>query len=191
MSAMETPVQITFRDVPVSDEIERICWREAEKLERYHGRITGCHVLIAQPHRHHRKGNLYQVRLDVVIPGGEVVVDRAPPEHKSDEKVELALREAFDSARRKLEDAVRRRRGQVKTHETPFHGRVSRLDAVQGFGYLTTADGHEVYFHRNSVIGGLDELDVGTEVTFHEEEGERGPQASVVRPVGRHGHRLP
>ena len=189
---METPVQVTFRDMPVSDEIERICWKEAEKLERYHGRITGCHVLIAQPHRHHRKGNLYHVRIDVVIPGGELVVDRAPPAHKSDEQVELALREAFDSARRRLEDAVRRRRGLVKTHETPAHGRVSKLDAFQGFGYLTAHDGHEVYFHRNSVLDErFDELDVGAEVAFHEEEGERGPQASVVRPVGRHGHRSP
>lgn len=188
---METPVQVTFRDMPVSDEIERICWKEAEKLERYHAKITGCHVLIAQPHHRHRKGNLYHVRIDVVIPGGEVVVDRAPPEHRSDEKIELALREAFDSARRRLEDAVRRRRGLVKTHETPFHGRISKLDALQGFGYLTTADGRELYFHRNSALGRFDELEIGMEVTLHEEEGERGPQASVVRPVGRHGHRSP
>jgi cold shock CspA family protein len=188
---METEVQVTFRDMPVSDEVERLCWKEARKLERYHGRITGCHVLISQPHRHHRKGNLYHVHLDLVVPGGELVIDRTPPEHGSDERLELALREAFDAARRRLEDDLRRRRGLVKAHETPFHGRVTQLDPLQGFGFLSTADGRELYFHRNSVLGqGFERLEVGSEVTFHEERGERGPQASVVRTVGRHGHRL-
>jgi ribosome-associated translation inhibitor RaiA len=107
---METPVQVTFRDLPVDAEIERFCWNEAVKLERYHDRITGCHVVIAQPHRRHRRGNLYHVRVEVVLPGGEVVVNRVPSEHKTDEKVELALREAFDKARRQLEDRVRRQR---------------------------------------------------------------------------------
>jgi len=188
---METPVQVTFHDVPVSDEIERMCWRESEKLERYHGQITGCHVLIAQPHRHHRKGNLYDIRVSVVIPGGEVVVNRTPREHASDERIELAIREAFDTARRRLEDAVRRRRGLVKEHDTPAHGRITRLDPLQGSGYLTTADGREIYFHANSVLDGFEELEVGKEVRFHEEQGERGPQASSVQSVGRHGHRLP
>lgn len=189
---MGIPVQVSFHEVPVSDEVERVCWREAEKLERYHGRITSCHVLIAQPHRRHRKGNLYDIRVNVVIPGGEVVVNRTPREHASDEKLELAIREAFDTARRRLEDAVRRRRGAVKQHETPTHGRVSRLDALLGSGHITTADGRELYFHRNSVIdGSFEDLEVGAEVRFHEEPGERGPQASSVRPVGRHGHRMP
>lgn len=189
---METPVQVTFRDMSVSDEIERTCLKEAEKLERYHARITGCHVRISRPHHRHRKGNLFHVQVEVSIPGAEVIVDRAPPEHASDEKLELAIREAFDAARRRLEDAARRRRGDVKTHASPPHARVSRLDAFRGFGILTTADGRELYFHANSVLGAtLDELELGTEVAFHEEEGERGPQASAVRPVGRHGHRLP
>lgn len=187
---MET--QVTFRDVPVSDEVERVCWREAEKLERYHPRITGCHVLIAQPHRRHHKGNLYDIRVNVVIPGGEVVVNRTPREHASDEKIELAIREAFDTARRRIEDSVRVRRGEVKQHETPTHGRISRLDPLEGFGHLATSDGRELYFHRNSVLDvPFEALEVGMEVSFHEQQGQRGPQASTVRPVGRHGHRLP
>jgi hypothetical protein len=188
---METPVQVTFRDLPFDSEIERLCWKEAEKLERYHDRITGCHVVIAQPHRHHRRGNLYHVRVDVVVPGGEIVVNRVPSQHKADEKIELALREAFDRARRQIEDRVRAQRGFVKSHEVPTHGRVTRLDAVRG-GALTTTDGRELDFAVGCVRGGtFDELEVGMEIAYHEERGARGTRVTSVRPVGRHGHRLP
>jgi ribosome-associated translation inhibitor RaiA len=189
---METPVQITFRGVPVDDEIERLCRKEVEKLERYHDRITGCHVVIAQPHRRHRHGNLFQVSVDLVVPGAEIAVNRVPSEHEADEKLELALREAFDTARRRLEDHVRRQRGLVKSHETPAHGRVSRLDVVRG-GSLTTPDGRELDFAPSGVRGAaFDELEVGMEVTYHEERGAGGgSRAARVCPVGRHGHRLP
>jgi cold shock CspA family protein len=189
---LETEVQVSYQDVPVDAEIERACRREVEKLERYCGRITGCHVHVSQPHRHHQKGNLYRVRIDHVLPGSEIVVSRAPAEHASDEKPELAIREAFDAVRRRLEDEVRRVRGDVKRHSTPAHGRVSHVDAYHRCGALTTSDGRELYFHENSVRGTtLADLDVGMEVAFHEEAGEHGPQASTVRLVGRHGHRFP
>jgi ribosome-associated translation inhibitor RaiA len=126
---METPVQITFKDLPVSDAIERVCLREAEKLERYRPRITGCHVVIAKPHRHHQKGNLFEVHLNVVLRGGEVVVNRMPPGHASGKKLELAIREAFDRARRQLQDDGRIRRGAVKQHSAPVRVRRTRRTA--------------------------------------------------------------
>jgi len=188
---MQIPVQVTFRDMPVSDEIELACRKEAEKLERYHPRITGCHVVVAQPHRHHRKGNLFQVRVEVVLPGGEVAVNREPPEHRQGAVIELAIREAFDTVRRRIEDVLRRRRGAVKVHETPAHGRIARTFPLEGYGFLTTAEGRELYFHRNSVLGdAFERLEVGDEVAYHEESGENGPQASSVSPVGRHSHLL-
>ncbi len=116
---MESPVQIRFKDMPASAQVERLCRAEAEKLERYHGRITACHVCVSCPHQRHRKGNHYHVRVDLVIPGSELVVDRTPAEHASHETLALAVREAFDAARRRLEDATRRMRGDVKTHTWP------------------------------------------------------------------------
>jgi hypothetical protein len=80
-------------------------------------------VQISQPHRHHHRGNLYDIRIKVLVPGGVVVVDRTPPAHASDEKLGLALREAFDTARRRLEDAARIRRGAVKHHGPHARGR--------------------------------------------------------------------
>ncbi|NOT29463.1 MAG: 30S ribosomal protein S30, partial [Planctomycetes bacterium] len=78
---MESPVRVTFRDLTASDQIERLCRGEAEKLARFHGRITDCHVRIARLHPRHRKGNLYDVRVDLVLPGSAVVVEHTPAEH--------------------------------------------------------------------------------------------------------------
>jgi cold shock CspA family protein len=99
------------------------------------------------------------------------------------------MRDAFDTARRKLEDYVRRRRQAVKAHEVPPHGRVSRLFPQEDYGFIETPDGREIYFHRHSVLhDAFERLQVGAEVTFAEEEGKKGPQASTVRLVGRHHH---
>jgi cold shock CspA family protein len=66
---------------------------------------------------------------------------------------------------------------------------VTKLD--NGFGFLQTSDGREVYFNEYSVLSGaFAKLKVGTRVTFAEEEGESGPQASTVKLLGRHGMRL-
>ena len=86
-------------------------------------------------------------------------------------------------------DNTGRRRGFVKTLETTPHARVSKLFPAKGYGFMATSDGREVYFHRHSVLNeGFDQLAIGAEVTFVEEEGREGPQASTVKVVGRHHH---
>lgn len=82
-------------------------------------RITGCHVVVAQPHRHHRGGRLSSVRIDVVVPGGEIVVNRDQHLDHTHEDVFVALRDAFAAARRRRDDHVRRMRGDEKRHPTP------------------------------------------------------------------------
>ena len=134
-------------------------------------------------------GNLYEVRVDITVPGEEIVVTREPSPHTEYRDIHVALRDAFDSARRQLEDYVRRRRGAVKALDTAPHARVSKLVPLEGYGFLQTPDGREVYFHRHSVLHeAFDRLEIGTEVAFVEEAGKKGPQASTVRPVGKHGH---
>jgi cold shock CspA family protein len=186
---MELPLQIAFRNLEHSEAIEQMVREKAAKLDEFASRIMGCRVVVEVPHRHHARGNLYQVRIDLTVPGGEIVVNREPPLHAEYRDIDVAVRDAFDAAKRQLEDYVRRQRGAVKAHDVPPHGRVTQLFLEQGHGFLETADGHEVYFHRHSVLdGGFDRLEVGTEVTFAEQEGEKGPQASTVKPVGRHHH---
>src|SRR5271157_2818401 len=99
----------------------------------------------------------------------------------------VAIREAFDAAVRQIENVMREFRGQVKHHAEASHGRVKNLLAREDYGFIETADGRQIYFHRNAVLdAAFDRLKVGSEVTFAEEEGVKGPQASTVRVVGGH-----
>jgi ribosomal subunit interface protein len=116
---MQLPVQITFRNMEPSDAVQARIQEWASKLERYHGHIIGCRVMIEAPHRHHHQGKLFHVRIDLTVPDGEVVVKREPADHHAHEDVYVAIRDAFKAAQRRLEDHVRRQRGDVKTHEPP------------------------------------------------------------------------
>jgi cold shock CspA family protein len=87
--------------------------------------------------------------------------------------------------RRELEDYVREIRGDVKAHQTNPQGQISELFPSEDYGFIQTVGDRRIYFHRNSVLGGrFDELDIGTDVSFVEEMGDKGPQASTVRLVG-------
>jgi cold shock CspA family protein len=186
---MELPLQIAFHNLPHSGAIEQVIRDKAERLDRFCDHIMGCRVVVEMPHQHHQHGNLYQVRIDITVPGEEIVVNREPSAHTAFKDITVAIRDAFDSALRQLEDYVRRRRGLVKAHETLPHARVARIYPHEDYGFLTTPDGREIYFHRQSVVhGNFDQLEAGTEVTFVEEEGDKGPQASTVKVVGRHHH---
>jgi ribosome-associated translation inhibitor RaiA len=111
---MQLPLQIAFDNMSRSEVIEKMVRKKAAKLDTFCDHIMGCRVVVAAPHRRHRHGNQYQVRIDLTVPDGEIVVNREPPEHTAHKEVAVALRDAFDSARRQLEDYVRRRRGAVK-----------------------------------------------------------------------------
>lgn len=168
--------------MPPSEAIENNIRDKAAKLNGFYDKIMGCRVLLEAPHRHHHKGKLYHVRIDLTLPGGEIVINREPSRHASHEDVYVAIRDAFAAARRKLQDFIRHRRGVLKVHEAPHGARVAKLFSEEGFGFLETDDGREIYFHRNSVLEpGFARLEVDTEVTFAEEQGVNGPQASTVK----------
>jgi ribosomal subunit interface protein len=184
---MQRPLQVTFRDMPPSEAVEAKIRERAAKLDRYYDRIMSCRVVVEAPHGRHHQGKLYHVRIDLTVPQGELLVSREPAEHHAHEDVYVALRDAFDAAQRRLADYARRQRGDVKTREVPApEARVSKLFRAEGYGFIEGLDGREIYFHRNSVLNdAFERLEVGTEVRFVEEDGEKGPQASTVRLVGR------
>jgi ribosomal subunit interface protein len=184
---MQKPLEIRFQQMDPSPAVEARIREKAADLERFSDRITSCRVVVEQEHRHHHKGNLFRVRLDIGMPGKEVAVTRTGPQDHAHEDVYVAIRDAFDAAVRRLEDRVRVRRGKVKQHEAPLLGRVVRLFADDGFGFVETEAG-EVYFHRNSVVDdGFDRLEVGAEVrlTVAESESPEGWQATTVQPLGK------
>jgi cold shock CspA family protein/ribosome-associated translation inhibitor RaiA len=184
---MMIPLQITFRDFESSEAVEARIRKRAEALNRFAPHLTACRVIVEAPHRHHQKGKLYHVRVECTLPGHDIVVSREGHDQPGHSDVYVAIRDAFDAAKRELEDRVRLLRGATKTHEVAPHGRIVRLFPHMDYGMIQTPDGREIYFHRNSMIGAsFDELREGIEVRFVEQEGENGPQASSVRLVGRH-----
>ena len=115
---MQVPLQITVNDMSHSAALDARIREKAAALERFHSRITSCRVTVSEFSKHHRKGRQFQVQIDVHVPGhGEIVSNR---HHHED--VYVALRDAFASTTRQLEDFARERRGEVKAHE-PLHPR--------------------------------------------------------------------
>ena len=94
---MAALLQVTVREMPHSDAVEAAIRRKAASLDRVYARITAVRVTVEAPHHHHHQGNLYTVKLDITLPGGEIVVNR---DHAED--VYVALRDAFQAARRQL-----------------------------------------------------------------------------------------
>jgi cold shock CspA family protein/ribosome-associated translation inhibitor RaiA len=187
---MKLPIQVSFHNLERSDAIENRVLEEAVQLDEFCDHIMSCRVVVDVPHRHHEFGNVYQVRLDIKVPGEEIAVMNEPAEHDPHYKdFNVAVRDAFESTARKLEEYVRRQRQDVKHHEASPHGRISKVFPQGGYGFIETPEGREVYFHANSVLDSkFDDLAIGTEVTFAEELGDKGPQASTVRILGRRHH---
>lgn len=184
---MAVNLQITFRDFDPPQLAEERIRERVRRLEKLHPRITGCHVVAESPHRRHHKGRLYTVRIDLTLPGGELVVNREHGDKQAREDFFVALRDAFAAMETQLRGRAERGQGKVKTHEMPPHGTVSRL--FSDYGFIAAADGTEIYFHANSVVEArFEDLEPGAEVRFVAVEGEsdKGPQASTVRPIGKH-----
>jgi ribosomal subunit interface protein len=184
---MEIPLQITFHDVKRSDAIEANIRARVANLEKFCDSIIGCSVAVESPHHHHAKGRHFLIRVEVTVPGDKLVANREPDAHHAYTDVYVAIRDAFDTIRRQLEDYERRRRRQVKAHEVPHHGRVIELNLEDGYGRIETPEGRLVYFNGASLVSaGFDALEIGTEVRFDEEMGDRGPQATSVHIIGKH-----
>jgi cold shock CspA family protein/ribosome-associated translation inhibitor RaiA len=186
---MDQPLQITFRHTPSLPAVEARVRQRAEELDRFFERIVSCRVVVECRHPRQRQGNLFHVRIDLKVPGREIVVGRDPAANHSHEDVYVPIRDAFDAVQRLLEDHARQVRRDVKLHAVPDHGRIVRLLPEKNCGFILAADGNELYFHRNSVTnGGFDKLAVGDEVRFvaQHSESPEGPQASTVVPLRKH-----
>jgi ribosome-associated translation inhibitor RaiA/cold shock CspA family protein len=182
------PLQITFRHMDPSPALEARIRQRAGELDQFFDRITAVRVVVECQNPRHHQGNVFEVRIDLVLPGREIVVGRESGMNHAHEDAHVAVRDAFDAARRQIEDYARDRRDMVKVHAVPDHGRIVRLLPDRDCGFIETSSG-EVYFHRNSVSGnGYDRLEVGAEVRFvaQHSESAAGAQASTVVPIGKH-----
>jgi cold shock CspA family protein/ribosome-associated translation inhibitor RaiA len=184
---MELPIQITFRSIAHSDAVEFAIRQRAARLDRFCDEIQRCHVTVDMPHGHHHRGNHYAIHIDIVTPAGEICVTRDPSLDDSHKDFQAVIRDAFDAATRQLQAEVQRLRGDVKDHaHAPPRGRVDRLFPRDGYGFVVTGDGREIYFHENSVVDErFDHLIVGSEVRFTvaPDDSDQGSRAASVQLV--------
>jgi ribosome-associated translation inhibitor RaiA/cold shock CspA family protein len=186
---MRPILEVHYRNVDKAPSIEELIQEKVYKLQQVFSDIMSCRVSIEKPQQHQKVGNPYRVRLDLKIPGGEVVAVRESSQGDMHDSLPKVIRDAFTAARRHLKERGRQMRGEVKVHpEQQVQAVVIRLFPEEEYGFLKTLDGREIYFHRNSVLNGdFDRLSVGTGVRLKEEMGEKGPQATVVQIIGKPG----
>jgi ribosome-associated translation inhibitor RaiA/cold shock CspA family protein len=181
---MDVPLEISFNNLDASEAIEERIRARTAKLNKIYGRLVSCRVAVEAPHRQHRKGNLYTVRIDMTVPGGELVVNRAPQhaqKHRRDPDLPTIINDAFSAAERQLKQYKERQRGEVKPHDQALAGSVTGLRPEEDHGFLLSAEGRELYFHRDSLVNGdFDDLRAGDRVHYVEAVGATGPTASKV-----------
>lgn len=118
---MQVPLDVTFRNMERDDSLVDRIDNGVRKLEKFFDSIIGCHVVVEAPHQHHRKGGLFHVRIRLTVPRREITVGRDRHENHAHEDVQIAVRDAFNAARRQLQDYVQEMRGQTKVHEARPH----------------------------------------------------------------------
>ena len=184
---MDIPLQITFHNIKKSEVLEKKIQERVNKLEKFFDHIISCRVVVDIPHKHKTKGNVYSIKIEIHVPNDEIVVTRSNELDKVHKFPTVMIKDAFNAAKRQLEDYARIVRRDVKKHETPPHGIVEEIYKNKDYGNIKTYDGRLIYFHKNSVVNfDFKKLDVGREVRFVEEMGDKGPQASTVKVIGKH-----
>ena len=115
---MQKPLQITLLGLDRSDALDEHVREKVRKLEEIEPRAIGCHVTIEKPHRHHHQGAQIDVRIAIRLPGrADIVVTR----HHSDDAY-VAMRDAFDAAKRMLEEHVRETRDRQRGAQQASQG---------------------------------------------------------------------
>lgn len=182
---MQTQPEITFRGVDMSPALEANIRERIDHLEKFHPRITSCKVVIHAPHRHQQKGTIYQINVELIVPGKDIAVSRETGNNHAHEDIQVAVRDAFDEARRLLEDHLRTHSyHRTRQPDIPMQGEVARFSHDGGFGFITAADGRDVYFNLDNMPESLTrQIEVGLKVRFNLGEGDAGPYAHAISPV--------
>lgn len=183
---METPIQITFKNLDNSESLENHIRERAAKLKRFHQNIISCRIVVDVPHR--SAGVVRPplgLTLDVEIPGKSLVAKNGKDSHDSRDGGTAMVNRVFETMERQLGEHANIRSQQVKTHEGGSDmGTIVRLFPDQSYGFIEAMGTPDLYFTRNVVVdGSFDELKVGEMVrmTRSSDEGPMGPQASSVR----------
>ena len=174
---MQVPLKITMRGIEHSEAIEEKIQQKAAKLELHSEKITSCNVTIELHQKHKLHGKLYNVKVLVNMPPKKELIST----HNEQENLYLSIRDAFDDIIRQIEETSKKMQGDVKAHAPTLHGEIARLFELDGFGFITDAEGEEYYFNADSLTHlNFDRLKVGTPVQFIEKVGDEGLRACRV-----------
>lgn len=184
---MESPLEITFHNMRNSISIEEDIRKRVAKLEKLYGRLISCRVSIEARTKQHRKGNIFEVHVEMHAPRGRLVVSREPHhvgERHARTDVRASVRDAFKAAEAQLRSFGKKQNGEKKPHDAPVQGVIAEFYPARDYGFILTREGARLYFHRNSVMNdGFDKLRRGDAVRFVEAMGDTGPTASKVWPL--------
>ena len=182
---METPAEVTFKDIDHSDAIEVRIRERVSKLEAMSDEIVHCQVWVRAPHRRH-KGTEYVIDISVQMPGSTLHIDRRPGDDHAHTDIYVAIRDAFNAMERQLRKWQDQHKGRPEVHEAPLQGKIVSMNGYTDSGQISTTDGRLIYFHRNSVANdAFDDLNEGdtVELTVDTKDADEGPHASIVRPI--------
>lgn len=184
---MNVPLEITYRDVRKTDQIENEIRERSSKLEKLCPQLSSCRVALERPQQRLESGRNFQVRLDLTLPPGkEIVVKEKAGYGDIHDQLSVVVNKAFNVAEKRLKKMAEKMSGRVKRHpQQEVAATVARLFPDEAYGFIRTVDGQrDIYFHKNSVLHDeFDRLRPGIGVRFVEVMGEQGPQASTVEVV--------
>ncbi len=181
---MEEALEITFHNLESSEAMETAIRDRFAKLERLYDRVTACRVSVEALHRQHRTGNVFEVHVDLLVPGAEIVASKPPQKAKdryANPDVYVSIRQAFDAAERQLKRFKRQQREDLQPADPLFQGQIVETHPEEDWGYLLTKEGALLYFNRNAVLdGSFEGLKRGDVVHYIEAMGDTGPTAVKV-----------
>ena len=187
---MQVPVEITFKDIEKTPDLEDFINIRIAKLEKICSYMISCRVTVERPQKHPDTGNPYRVRIDIKVPPAhEIVAKHTASQPDMHDPLSVIINKTFQAAERQLRELTKKQHGLIKTHpQQQVMGIVQKLFIEDGYGFIRTIDtSDEIYFHKNSVLhNDFDKIKVGTGVRFVSEIGDKGPQASSVEIIDKH-----
>lgn len=182
------PLEISFHGLESSESIEQIIQNDAAKLERVCDRLISCRVGVKLDQKSSNTSNPFKITIEMRVPPGHnlVVTNKSGVKEAADD-LPAAIKNTFKSAHRRLKQLVEKQQGAKKSHpQQEITGIITKIFSAEGYGFLRTIDGEEVYFHRNSIVNDeFDRLEPGTGVSYTTQVGEEGLQASSVQVLER------
>ncbi len=182
---MQIAPVVSFSGMDTSKALKAHILEKIAVLEKFHPRIISCKVIVNSPHRLHHKGRLYSVRITLAVPGKQIAVGLDPGNNHAHEDVLVAIRDAFDDARRRFEDLLRMQSShRTKQPRIAMQGEVVRLFPNNGYGFIAAADGREIFFNFDRLSDkARQNIELGTKVRFTVTDEWDGPYAHSVAPL--------